>query len=111
MWKTLGYRKHTKGDTMALWRETKKNTHRFVEKEYERIFQLDKSNDFKKKYEKLFKKMGIKYNLNMVKRYADNRKIIESDLNIYKRSIPLLRKNDAANLHQRHPGVFPGEYR
>lgn len=90
LWSTLCYKKYTKGDTAHLSKEIKK-PFRKVLKTYEKHFQLDRSTDFEKKYENMFKELKIKFDRKLVEKYAKHRKKQEIVCEDYRYTLPLLK--------------------
>ena len=55
LWNTLQYKRYKKGSAKWMWKHFgKKMSYRRILKSYEKHFQLDKSDDFEKKYKNMF---------------------------------------------------------
>ena len=93
LWNTLCHKKYRKGSTKHLWKELgQKHEPRKILKTFEEVFQLDESKDFEEKYRKMFKKLSIKANEEVIKRYANERKKLERNCINYVYTVPLLKK-------------------
>jgi len=92
-WSTIGYKKYKKGNLISLWKKIgKKYEFRKFDKAYERNFQLDKSPNYESKYKKLLKEFKIPYTDELIKKYADYRRRLDSKRYLYSFVIPLFKK-------------------
>ncbi|MEE9525658.1 MAG: HAD family hydrolase [Candidatus Woesearchaeota archaeon] len=93
LWSTLQYKRRRRGAIAWFWRRiANKHPYRKVLKAYERIFQLDKSDDYVKKYYELFSELELKKDEKLIRKVAKYRKDIEKCGTLYKYAIPLMRK-------------------
>ena len=92
LWSTIAYHKYKDGSLGDICKECYKKDYRTFLKSYEDIFQTSKNVSFDKGFEKLFKKLKIKYDDKKIKKYTDKRRRYESAFIFYKYLFPLLKK-------------------
>jgi HAD superfamily hydrolase (TIGR01662 family) len=93
LWNTLQHKDRKIGTIEWFWAKfARKHPYKKVLKIYERIFQEDRSEDFVKKYKKLFDELHLKKDKKVIKKVAWYRKKIESNGVLYKYVIPLMKK-------------------
>ena len=93
LWNTLQYKRYKKGSARWMWKHFgKKMSYRRILKSYEKNFQLDKSDDFEKKYRNMFKELKLPYTSALIKKYALYRRKMEARGYVYSYTVPLLKK-------------------
>ena len=93
LWSTLQYKRYTKGNILWFWKTFgRKHPYRKVLKAFEKLFQLDGSDDLRKKYSLLFDELNIPKTDIVIRKSAAYRKRIDTNGRLYKYVVPLMKK-------------------